>query len=380
MNKLKAKKGITLIALVITIIVLLILAGISITAITGENGIANKAKYTQEKTKIAKEQEQADLESLEEYINNNLGESSVDWDSVLADATVNSDEYLQQAAELGQDINTNTAIGIGTDGKVVNMDLWKYEYLSSGKTSSSSYDFYENPGLALALPFREMATVDPGGKAYLGEIKDGKIIGTIPQSIKYEEDGEFVPVTILLGTFIGCTELTTIPQIPDTVKNMCGTFSNCIGIKNVKGLPDNSIIDFSSTFSYCTNLTSVEIPKGVINMHGTFTGCTNLTKVSKIPNSVTIMEMTFKNCTSLVESPEIPAGITKVDSLFWGCTSLTKAPTFQEGLNSMGYVFMGCTSLTTAPQIPSSVTNMNGTFWNCTNLTGTIEINCSLTS
>ena len=41
---LKQNKGITLIALVITIIVLLILAGVSISAVIGENGIATKAK------------------------------------------------------------------------------------------------------------------------------------------------------------------------------------------------------------------------------------------------------------------------------------------------------------------------------------------------
>ena len=39
----KNNKGITLIALVITIIVLLILAGISIAMLTGENGLLNKA-------------------------------------------------------------------------------------------------------------------------------------------------------------------------------------------------------------------------------------------------------------------------------------------------------------------------------------------------
>lgn len=37
--KLKNKSGITLIALIITIIVLLILAGVTILTITGENGI-----------------------------------------------------------------------------------------------------------------------------------------------------------------------------------------------------------------------------------------------------------------------------------------------------------------------------------------------------
>ena len=39
----KNNKGITLIALVITIIVLLILAGITIAMLTGENGLLNKA-------------------------------------------------------------------------------------------------------------------------------------------------------------------------------------------------------------------------------------------------------------------------------------------------------------------------------------------------
>ncbi len=41
-TSLKDKKGITLIALVITIIVLLILAGVSIMTLTGDNRIINK--------------------------------------------------------------------------------------------------------------------------------------------------------------------------------------------------------------------------------------------------------------------------------------------------------------------------------------------------
>ena len=38
-------RGITLIALVITIIVLLILAGVTIATLTGENGLLRKSKY-----------------------------------------------------------------------------------------------------------------------------------------------------------------------------------------------------------------------------------------------------------------------------------------------------------------------------------------------
>ncbi len=46
----KAQKGITLIALVITIIVLLILAGITIATLTGENGILGKANTAKQET------------------------------------------------------------------------------------------------------------------------------------------------------------------------------------------------------------------------------------------------------------------------------------------------------------------------------------------
>ncbi len=49
----KNQKGITLIALVITIIVLLILAGVSIAMLTGENGLLTQATSAKDETKIA---------------------------------------------------------------------------------------------------------------------------------------------------------------------------------------------------------------------------------------------------------------------------------------------------------------------------------------
>ena len=50
-------RGITLIALVITIIVLLILAAISIAALTGENGILTKSKIAQIRTEYTSAEE-----------------------------------------------------------------------------------------------------------------------------------------------------------------------------------------------------------------------------------------------------------------------------------------------------------------------------------
>ena len=55
------QKGITLIALVITIIVLLILAGVSIAMLTGENGILNKATSSRSATNEAEAIERINL-------------------------------------------------------------------------------------------------------------------------------------------------------------------------------------------------------------------------------------------------------------------------------------------------------------------------------
>ena len=56
--------GITLIALAITIIILLILAGVSIAMLTGDNGIITQVKEAKEKTEEAKRKEEQDLENL----------------------------------------------------------------------------------------------------------------------------------------------------------------------------------------------------------------------------------------------------------------------------------------------------------------------------
>lgn len=64
MEKLKNNKGITLVMLVVTIIVLLILAGISISAITGGDSSMDKAKKAKDETAI-----KAEMEELQEIIN-----------------------------------------------------------------------------------------------------------------------------------------------------------------------------------------------------------------------------------------------------------------------------------------------------------------------
>ncbi len=65
--------GITLIALVVTVVVLLILAGISISMLTGENGILNRASEAKEKTKLGQEDENKILQGYEDIMNQYTG-------------------------------------------------------------------------------------------------------------------------------------------------------------------------------------------------------------------------------------------------------------------------------------------------------------------
>ena len=79
----KNSKGITLIALVITIIVLLILAGVTIATLTGDNGILNQAGKAKDKTTEAESIERVQVEVAGSYgidgtidkeqLNKNLG-------------------------------------------------------------------------------------------------------------------------------------------------------------------------------------------------------------------------------------------------------------------------------------------------------------------
>ena len=66
-KKLKEKRGITLIALVITIIVLLILAGVSIAMLTGDNGILQQANNAKEKMNQESALEKVKVELLGSY-------------------------------------------------------------------------------------------------------------------------------------------------------------------------------------------------------------------------------------------------------------------------------------------------------------------------
>lgn len=330
MRRERKEQAITLIALVITIIVLLILAGVTISTLTGQNGILSNATKAKQENEIGQEKEIVRMaataaysktlaqeireEDLRQELDQNPGngkyilsarddsfivkftesnrsylvdqlanvDSYENINDVLDELNGKKDEYMEQAKELGQS-ESNGNIGIDENLKVVNMDYWKTYYDD------------ENQGIGLCE-----SSGSEGSAGYIGPIDyDNKISGNIPKYVyKVGLDTGFLPVTMLDRTFksLGITE---VPPIPNTVVSMQGTFADCGGLTKAPNIPD-SVINMNSAFHSCTSLTTApRIPNSVTDLGWTFSGCVNLTTAPEISSTVRSMYYTFEACRNL---------------------------------------------------------------------------------
>ena len=118
------KKGITLIALVVTVVVLIILAGVSINAVLGDNGIIKKANQAASVTKEAEVKEAInrtilefyltnDYETLEDFLKAKAEDGSIDSVTKNADGTltVKKGDYSVTVEN-----KTNSSGGSGSGG------------------------------------------------------------------------------------------------------------------------------------------------------------------------------------------------------------------------------------------------------------------------
>ena len=165
--RLMKNRGITLIALVVTIIVLLILAGISISMLTGQNGILNRASEAKEKTETANIDEQRKLAQAEALMNTDKttykgltlpegfaptkidGEDSIDDGLVITDGYGN--EYVWVEVPKTTEVYPTAGLNITnfTDEEYtkIEKDLHTYtnEYRKGTSYSDTWYDAKNDP-------------------------------------------------------------------------------------------------------------------------------------------------------------------------------------------------------------------------------------------
>ena len=136
--------GITLIALVVTIVVLLILAGVSINALFGDSGIINKAKDAQNKMNQAAENDQKGINELSNWldskINGNSGGNTTGGNTTGGDDTSTTQKI---STLVGKVVDKNTKAEDAYGNKITIPKGFKV--LAKGtSTESASYTYSGN--------------------------------------------------------------------------------------------------------------------------------------------------------------------------------------------------------------------------------------------
>ncbi len=345
--------GITLIALVVTIVVLLILAGTSISMLAGENGIINQAKESRERTIQSKIEEIVNL-TVTEMIGINKGDTSGIKPNDIANK-INSDyeEYTQVYAKLStfptiiifpeegnKEVPVNldsVAFGIddiynvpGAKDKIAPVELFDYEivdkvqkkaritgikiqYCNGSQTgynpetdendiTNTNYDIIYNGTTisdTLVIPYevqgnyvKDTTTGNYGDEKELYEITE---VNVYAYGIVNENLG---------GDWAGYTfpNVETIIY-PNTVEKIYGkcrynywentTLKKVVLSNNLKEIGE-------AAFSKCINLESITIPKGVISIgKSAFLNCTGIVNI-KLPTTVSSIESdAFSGCDNL---------------------------------------------------------------------------------
>ena len=412
MKKTKESRGITLIALVITIIILLILAGVTIATLTGENGILTQAQNAKRETTKAEAEEQFALianewmiakrvgdKTLEQFINDKIKEGKLTGVADNGDGTYTieingSKKIIDQNGGLNNPFDTAS-----WDENASSEDcfIWLSDDPNSedygtiiGYTSkASTYATLKYPSRCKRVEFtyneeryNNASTTYSDARAFVRNIKEVELPGTVTTIGDYAFSGDGwhyfsslekinIPQSITsIGSeaFSGCSRLTSI-TIPGSVTNIGEyAFYECSSLSSVI-IPDSLTSISNGMFTCCTSLSSITIPESVTSIgYAAFGFCTSLSSITIPENVTSIGYNAFCDCTSL-SSITIPESVTSIGSgAFWNCTNLSSI-TIQGSVTSIDFnTFYGCTSLSSIT-LPDSVTSIgHNAFYDCTSL------------
>ena len=130
MQKIKNEQGITLLVLVITIIILLILAGITISAITGDNGLIRNTGQAKEETEIANEKEIIEKATVQAMGNNKYGNIE--------------ESELQEQLDKETDIGKTEVSDVGDEFEVIFHESNRYYTVDKDGNVEGAYEIVED--------------------------------------------------------------------------------------------------------------------------------------------------------------------------------------------------------------------------------------------
>lgn len=328
MKKIKENRGITLIALVVTIVVLLILAGVSISMLIGNNGIITNAKLAKVSTEFASYKEEVELYKTDKFLKNNdfkedtltAGKTTITYEGKPEEETGNITTVIQSLDEkyLSKFIIINGKLYLMATSEVSNIEIkaaqntgievMPYEISETGELLSSNVNLgLQGTNGTLIIP--EIVT-SIGHGAFSGVEGLKKVV--LPPSVtkigdyaftnnKELEEVEIQGNLISIGeyAFDGANNLAKI-NLPDSTNYIGRVAFQSTNLDNIVIPKDVKWIG-NMAFANCANLNSVTLQEGLIEIgDNAFTN----TKISKLtfPSTLkTIEGSAFKGCKNLYE-------------------------------------------------------------------------------
>ena len=380
--------GITLIALVVTIIALLILAGVAINLTIGDNGIITRAQKARLTSELATYKEELEMYEVGKELDNTgfmrdtltAGKTKLNYNTQPEGEEGNmktiinsiSDEYLEKLEVIKGELLINTKdINEIEIAQSLGIDVNPYDITEEGELLSS----YGNLLLmsedgTLTIPER-VTKIGEGAFSNLEGLKTIIIPGTCKEiaqnAFAYNPTLETVIMEdgvekIGANAFRECTSLTTV-EMPDSVTEVgeiC--FYGDSKLENVK-LSNNLKILSNQVFSGCTSLRSIELPENLEQIGTSALSGTNITEIKLPKNLKTIgngnsLSTQLQNIdTSENNYFEFRNGIlyTKDLSTLVSALSNVTNVNIEESVETISAsAFFNCSSLTTI-NIPSNV-------------------------
>ena len=410
-KKLKETKGITLVALIITVIILLILAGVTISLVIGKNGLIAKSKESVEKYKEKEKEEQWQLEDFEAGMEEiNLAELKDEEEhpelkqmKLVLNITEDNKEIKLPVYTSSDDYKYDCTVnwGDGTTEQVTNENAktTKHTYGNTGEYTlviEGTYErlYYNDKSIQRALKKVEQWGATGLKNVYLYDC-------TNLEEIAEPSKNSFANVTNFNWTFALCNNLANLPEkLFANCPNVTSFDTTFLGCSNIINIPErlfsncSNVSNFHSTFLGCNNITN--IPErifancpNVTDFSGTFSECSSVTNIPEriFANcaNVTDFSGTFNKCSNITNIPERIfancANVTDFSSTFYECSSLTSIPEklFANcpNVTNFGWTFSGCSSLASIPErifanCPN-VTSFEWAFSGCSSLTSIPE-------
>ena len=191
---LKNRKGITLVALVVTIVVLLILAGVSINLVLGNNGIIAKAKEAQRKSAEASQNDLKGMNGLVSEMEGALagnGSTGSGNNFVTKNTEVTYPDgkvWIPEGFKVADDSASTVQGGIVIEDKDGNQFVWVpvatiADYKRTWYTGAGSFSSYSE-----ALPEDEKTSVERYKGFYIGRYEAGDKENTEAKTLRSSND------------------------------------------------------------------------------------------------------------------------------------------------------------------------------------------------